>query len=87
MKATKKATKTKPAAQKRSHVSPEDFIRTWQRAGSVRAVADTLGITKECACGRASFYRKKGIALKTMGRGGHPGLNVKALAKLAKELT
>jgi hypothetical protein len=65
-------------------VSPEDFVRAWQRGDSVQAVADALGMTKQAVSVRAMIYRKKGIPMKLMPRG-VPKLDVAALTKIAKD--
>jgi hypothetical protein len=67
-----------------SVVSPEDFIRTWQRGDSVSAVAKALGMGRQVAASRAVLYRRKGIPLKHMQRGA-PQLDVEALTKLAND--
>ena len=69
------------------HVTPERFVTVWQSADDVDEVCKRLGMTKAAAVGRAARYRKRGIALKMMARGGAMPvatmLDVDALKKLA----
>lgn len=59
------------AAAMSQHVSHEEFIRVWQTSASVKEVSDKLGgrLRPLSASVRASYLRKKGIALKLMPRG------------------
>lgn len=49
-------------------VSSIVFVRTWQKAGSVAAVARRLGVTEHAAEARAYRYRKLGVPLKHFRR-------------------
>lgn len=48
---------------KRPRVTPEEFVRTWQRASSVREVAAKLGMRPGTAIERARAYRSVGVPL------------------------
>lgn len=67
-------------------VGPIDFVRHWQESGSVVEAAKRCGISVEAACGRAKYFRKRGVGLKYFARGGSRFYDWKALARLAKEL-
>ncbi len=67
-------------------VTAEEFIRTWQTAGSVQEVAEKCGMTENRVRNRASWYRSYGIPLKKFPRGVRKRLDYSALAALAKSL-
>jgi len=72
----------------RIRIAAENFIETWQKAGSPLDVAKALGTKIQSVKSRAAYYRKKGIGLKrfaSSGRGAQP-LDVSKLDKLAKSL-
>jgi hypothetical protein len=51
--------------RKRYNITPEDFVRTWQRAESAKKVTKLLdGMPWRVACARAAKYRKMGVHLK-----------------------
>lgn len=69
----------------RGAISAEDFVVTWQKVGSVSAVAEATGLTAGSCSARAQYMRKIGIPLKKMhGNGRRRVYAVKALTKLAK---
>lgn len=47
-------------------VSPEDFVRAWQKAETLPEVAKALGMTEHAAENRAYRYRDQGVRLKHM---------------------
>lgn len=54
----------------KTRVSAEKFITVWERSANAREAAKELGLTPNSATQRASSYRKAGIDLKHMPRGG-----------------
>lgn len=73
---------------KRNRVTPEEFVRAWQAAGSVAEVAAALGMTKHATHARALRYRKMGVILKRFPPGvpkGRAVIDVAALNEIAKE--
>ena len=66
-------------------ISAADFVKAWQAGKSVPDVAKRLGCNVSTANQRAYQYRKAGVPLKPMPHSGRPPLDVKALAKLARE--
>lgn len=67
----------------------QTFITTWQNADSAEEAADQLGIQTVSAQARASKYRSKGVALKTMSRkkgGPRSQINYEELKKYADNL-
>lgn len=53
-------------AKKRSPVTPEEFVLTWQSSATVEEAAKRLGMLVNTANARANSYRKKGVKLKHM---------------------
>lgn len=51
-------------------ITPETFVTVWQTSVSVDEFCDRTGMKRNSATVRASYYRKKGVALKKMKRGG-----------------
>jgi len=51
-------------------LSPEEFVRVWQKASSVQEVATHFGCSRGAVAQRATNYRKQGVKLKKMGRNG-----------------
>ena len=49
-------------------VSPEEFVRIWQAASSVKEVCEKTGMCRNTAQCREVRYRNAGIRLKGMGR-------------------
>lgn len=76
----------KVGSEKRSYVSIEDFIRTYEdtRNGSVAEVARHLGIKPPAVSLRASKLRKEGVELRKFQRGGRPSVAEKAKEILAQ---
>ena len=67
--------------------TPEEFVKVWQEAESMKEAAEKLGMSKSAASNRASYYRKRGVNLKSFVRGGHrPPLNVAALNEFIESL-
>jgi len=62
----------------REHVSMEEFIRAWEAGENVAEVSAATGIKPQSCQVRAAAYRKRGIALKHMPRGGRRKLDVEA---------
>jgi len=73
---------TSPLVPKAADVTPEDFVRAWQAATSVREVMDKTGYTYGTTQVRASRMRKMGIPLKRFKK----YMDVPGLVKLATEL-
>jgi hypothetical protein len=72
---------------RRSNIPPEEFVRIWQTASTIKEVAVRTGVAYNAACRRASNYRRHGVPLKkhlVMHKG--PQNNWEALAKLAQEV-
>ena len=70
---------------KRKRITPETFVTTWQTSNSVDEFCERTGMKRNSATVRASYYRKKGVALKKMNRGGGSGrkpLDVELLNQL-----
>jgi len=51
-------------------LTPETFVTVWQTSVSLEEFCNRTGMKRNSAAVRASFYRKKGVALKKMKRGG-----------------
>lgn len=62
-----------------------EFVRAWQQAASVRAVAESLGLTCRQASIRAGWLRQKGVPLKRMPT--RPRHDWDALRTLAESLS
>lgn len=69
---------------KRNGSDAELFVRTWQASRTVDEVAATLGLAKSSVIQRAAIYRKKGIPLRKLYRGGNGSLDVARLAAIAR---
>ena len=69
-------------APRAPRVTPEEFVRAWQRAPSLRAVARVLRMREATATERARVYRLRGVPLKYFA----PRVDVQALAELARSL-
>ena len=72
----------------REYVSPEDFVKAWQRAGSLSDVAKALSLSYVHTSRRATGYRKAGVPLKRFVSTGRPKSTAdewKALARLAEK--
>lgn len=68
------------------HVSPERFVRQWQRCNSVGEVAEALKMPKGAVASRAKSYIRKGIKLKQMPKRNSPyKIDVSALNSLIEE--
>jgi hypothetical protein len=76
----------KATGRKDYGVTPEQFIRAWEKARSAQEVADELGMPKAIVLARASTYRADGIKLKKMKRGNRKSLDIKGLNKLIEDL-
>lgn len=63
-------------------VTPEEFVRAWQKAPSLQALARSLNMREGTATERARIYRLRGIPLKHFA----PRVDVQALAALARSL-
>ncbi len=71
--------------RRNKRVDPKVFIKAWQGAKSIEAVAEATGMKLQSAQYRARLYRKRGISLQEFApRRGAPSLDVAALNKLAK---
>jgi len=61
----------------------EQFVKAWQSSGSLKEVADKLGISRNNVSNRAAYYRKKGVRLKTISRSSSGAkIDVEALNKI-----
>ena len=60
----------KERKSRRPNISAEEFIKVWQTSSSLAEVCERLGRPPVHMSARASQYRRKGIALKSFGRGG-----------------
>jgi hypothetical protein len=67
-------------------VTPEEFVTVWNASSTSQEAADKLGMPKAIAQARASKYRKAGVKLKKMRRGGGRQLDVAGLNRLIAEL-
>ncbi len=76
--------------ERRPVVTPEDFIRAWQKAENVKDVCLKLKVSRGAVLERARSYRSLGISLKELVkpqfavRGRRP-LDVAKLNQIAKE--
>jgi len=70
----------------REHVGMEEFIRAWEAGENVAEVSAATGIKPQSCQVRAAAYRKRGIALKHMPRGGRRKLDVEAANTLLASL-
>ncbi len=62
-------------------IEPRKFIEAWQTSDNTKQVADKLGIEwcQNAASklgSRACFYRSKGVALKSFGKGRRPSIKL-----------
>jgi hypothetical protein len=73
-------------AKKNYNVSPEEFVVAWQMSKTAEEAAQRLGMPKGIVLARASFYREKGVNLKTMKRGKKKLLDVQALNRVIDNL-
>ena len=64
-------------------VDPEKFVKTWQSAKNVAEVAESLEADLRGVSAMASYYRKKGVALKRFRNG--VAVNVEALNSLISQ--
>lgn len=60
------------------------FIAAWEKAGTIKEVAEATGMTKRAAASCAMELRIKGIPLKKFPR--HPTINYAALNSFFKKL-
>ena len=72
---------------KNGAVSPEEFVRIWQAAGSVREVAKKTGVDKQSVEARAVRYRRAGVPLKKFDRGHATPLDIARLKRIAEGKT
>lgn len=70
---------------KKTTVSPEMFVTTWQTAKNLEELAQKLGISKVAAKVRAYTFRKNGVPLKHFDPRGGTAYNWQKLAALAKD--
>lgn len=68
-----------------ANVSNRQFVTTWQKADSVNAAAEALGMKPATASSRARRLRKAGVDLKKMSRGPE-AIDVSGLNELIMEL-
>jgi hypothetical protein len=54
---------------RRTNVSKEQFIQTFNDCANLSEVAERLGMNKASIATRASMYRKAGVELKKFSRG------------------
>jgi hypothetical protein len=66
-------------------LKPEDFIRRWQSAQTLKDFCAGQDITPANARSRANYYRSKGIPLKRLTNGGGV-LDIVALKNLAEKV-
>jgi len=73
---------------KKTTLTPEAFVRAWERAGSVEDVCDATGLSRRNVVIRSWAYRKAGVNLKQLlsdalqRRGRKPTVNAGALNKV-----
>ena len=67
-------------------ITPEEFVTVWNSSRTAQEAATTLGMPKAIAQARASKYRKAGVNLKRMRRGGGKRLDVEGLNRLIAQL-
>ncbi len=68
-----------------NRLTPETFVTVWQTSESLDEFCKRTGMKRNSAAVRASFYRRKGVALKKMKRmanGGRKPLDVILLNQL-----
>jgi transposase len=70
--------------QNQKPMSPEDFVRVWQRSNSITEVADHFEREYSTIYQKAKAYRKAGIPLKEMPRSRRK-LDINALKQLAEQ--
>jgi hypothetical protein len=70
----------------RVSVSPEDFVKVWQKANSRKEVATALGMKYNAVVSREKTYRKAGIPLKEINNKANRGrrIDVASLSALCQ---
>ena len=70
----------------KTSVTPEVFVKEWQKAATKDEFCAKMGLTKTAAGSRAVLYRKNGVELKKFTRGatGHL-IDFAALQTIATE--
>lgn len=66
-------------------VSPNEFVKLWQKANSPAELAEKLGVSAIRVSSRASAYRKEGVPLKKFASVGSPRIDFDSLKKIAIE--
>lgn len=71
-------------APKSTRLSPEDFVKAWQKADNLDEFEKATGMGPIAASNRARHYRKIGVELKAYPRRSSARIDVKALNALVK---
>ena len=69
---------------KRASIDARTFVEVWQRADTVQAVAEVLGVKPSSASQRATNLRREGVKLKKMPKNKR-AYNVDELNELASK--
>lgn len=67
---------------KNERISPDDFVRAWQKAETLTDVAKALGMSEHACENRAYRYRDQGVRLKHMRK----HMDVDRLNRIVEEI-
>lgn len=65
-------------------ITNEEFVKMWQRAGSIQDIVDQSGLKYQSAQARAVRMRKYGIPLKKFSNAGPRVFSQDGIARLKK---
>ena len=70
-------------AKSNSYISPEEFVKIWQKAKNIKEITDKTGLKVSTVASRAVHYRNIGISLKKFKE--RSLLDIPSLVALAKK--